>query len=399
MKTRDSYKIIVIGAGTAGLSSTAHLLRNVPLLKESIAIIDPSKKHYFQPLWSLVGGGIVSKESTMRDQESLIPKGATWIPKSVVKLFPEENKILLDDGLLLKYEILIVAAGIQINWEGIKGLKESIGTNGVCSNYSYKYVDSTWREIEKFKGGNAIFTHPNTPIKCGGAPQKIMYLAEEYFCKKGVRNRSEVMFYSANSNIFQVPRYANTLEQVLERKQIITNYNKNLVKIIAEKREAIFEDIQTMKRETVPYSMIHVVPPMGPPNFIKESEISDHKGWVDISPYTLQHVQYKNIFGLGDCTNLPTSKTGAAIRKQIPVLKQNIMDVLNGRDLQAKYDGYTSCPIVTGYKSLILAEFNYEHEPQETFPFNQAKERYSMFLLKRYMLPYMYWNLMLKGIM
>ncbi|MFJ7484649.1 pyridine nucleotide-disulfide oxidoreductase, partial [Bacillus thuringiensis] len=147
------------------------------------------------------------------------------------------------------------------------------------------------------------------------------------------------------------------------------------------------------------YSMIHVVPPMGPPNFIKESEISDHQGWVDISPYTLQHVQYKNIFGLGDCTNLPTSKTGAAIRKQIPVLKQNIMDVLNGRDLQAKYDGYTSCPIVTGYKSLILAEFNYEHEPQETFPFNQAKERYSMFLLKRYMLPYMYWNLMLKGIM
>lgn len=160
MKTRDSYKIIVIGAGTAGLSSTAHLLRNVPLLKESIAIIDPSKKHYFQPLWSLVGGGIVSKESTMRNQESLIPKGATWIPKSVVKLFPSENKILLDDGLLLEYEILIVAAGIQINWDSIKGLKESIGTNGVCSNYSYTYVDSTWREIEKFKGGNALFYPP-----------------------------------------------------------------------------------------------------------------------------------------------------------------------------------------------------------------------------------------------
>lgn len=113
----------------------------------------------------------------------------------------------------------------------------------------------------------------------------------------------------------------------------------------------------------------------------------------------MQHVKYKNISGLGDCTNLPTSKTGAAIRKQIPVLKQNIMDVLSGRDLQAKYDGYTSCPIITGYKSLILAEFNYKHEPQETFPFNQAKERYSMFLLKRFMLPYMYWNFMLKGIL
>ena len=90
----------------------------------------------------------------------LIPKGATWIPKRVVKLFPEENKLLLDDGLLLEYEILIVAAGIQINWDGIKGLKESIGTNGVCSNYSYKYVDSTWREIEKFKGGNAVLPTP-----------------------------------------------------------------------------------------------------------------------------------------------------------------------------------------------------------------------------------------------
>ncbi|MGH0590515.1 FAD/NAD(P)-binding oxidoreductase [Bacillus mycoides] len=399
MKTKDSYKIIVIGAGTAGLSFTAHLLRNVSLFKESIAIIDPSKKHYFQPLWSLVGGGIVSKESTMRDQESLVPNGAIWIPKRVVKLFPSENKVLLDDETMLEYEILIVAAGIQINWGGIKGLKESIGTNGVCSNYSYKYVDSTWREIERFKGGNAVFTHPNTPIKCGGAPQKIMYLAEEHFCNSEVRKNSEVMFYSANPNIFQVPRYADTLDKVLKRKQIITNYNKNLVEIIAEKREAIFEDTQTLKKESVSYSMLHVVPPMGPPSFIKDSEISDHQGWVDIDPYTLQHVRYKNIFGLGDCTNLPTSKTGAAIRKQVPVLKQNIMDVLNGRDMQAKYDGYTSCPIVTGYKSLILAEFNYEHEPQETFPFNQAEERYSMFLLKRYMLPYMYWNFMLKGIL
>ena len=155
MKTRDSYKIIVIGAGTAGISSTAHLLRNIPLLKENIAIIDPSKT-LFSTTMEFSGGGIVSKESTMRDQEVLIPKGATWIPKRVVKLFPEENKLLLDDGLLLEYEILIVAAGIQINWDGIKGLKESIGTNGVCSNYSYKYVDSTWREIEKFKGGNAV---------------------------------------------------------------------------------------------------------------------------------------------------------------------------------------------------------------------------------------------------
>ncbi len=171
----------------------------------------------------------------MRNQESLIPKGQRGSLKVLLSYFHLKIRYFLDDGLLLEYEILIVAAGIQINWDSIKGLKESIGTNGVCSNYSYTYVDSTWREIEKFKGGNALFTHPNTSIKCGGAPQKIMYLAEEYFCNSGVRNRSKVIFYSANNNIFQVPRYANTLEQVLERKQIITNYNKNLVEIIAER--------------------------------------------------------------------------------------------------------------------------------------------------------------------
>lgn len=398
MKAKDYYKIVVVGSGTAGISFTANLLRYVPILKEHIAIIDSSKKHYFQPLWTLVGGGIVTKESTIRDQETLIPNGSKWIPKKVIELIPKENKILLEDQTFIEYEILIVAAGIQVNWDNVKGLKEAIGKNGVCSNYSYNYVDSTWREIQNFKGGNAIFTHPNTPIKCGGAPQKIMYLAEEYFCKQGIRDKSKIIFNSANSNIFQVPRYATSLEKVIERKEIITNYHRNLVEIKPEEKEAIFEDVHTIKREAVPYSMLHVVPPMGPPDFIKNSVIGDQQGWVDVDPYTLQHVRYKNIFGIGDCTNLPTSKTGAAIRKQVPVLKENVMALLNGREMQAKYNGYTSCPIVTGYKSLILAEFNYQHEEQETFPFNQSKERYSMFILKRYALPFMYWNYMLKGI-
>ncbi|MGR5965421.1 FAD-dependent oxidoreductase [Bacillus cereus] len=398
MNMKQAYTIVVIGAGTAGISLAAHLLRHVPVLKEQVAIIDPAQTHYFQPLWTFAGAGIVKKEATMKKQSDLIPEGVHWIQRKVSEISPGENRLLLEDGTIITYEMLIVAAGIQIHWDHIKGLKESIGKNGVCSNYSYDYTDATWREIQQFKGGNAIFTHPNTPIKCGGAPQKIMYLAEEYFCRQGVREKSKIMFQTANPHIFHVPRYASSLEKVIQRKQIITNFHQNLVEINAEKKEAIFEDIQTGNRESIPYHLLHVVPPMGPPDMIKNSLLGDEEGWVDINPYTLQHVRYPNIFGIGDCTNLPTSKTGAAIRKQIPVVRENLLAFLQGQEVQATYNGYTSCPIVTGYKSLILAEFDYHQEEQETFPFDQSKERYSMFLLKRYALPFLYWRYMLKGI-
>lgn len=391
------YAVAIVGAGSAGLSVAARLLRASAALHGSVVIIDPQAKHYYQPLWTLVGGGVMRKEVTERDQQSLIPKGADWLQEAVAHFRPDENRIVTSTGTVIRYDVLVVAAGIQVDWERIKGLKECIGREGVCSNYDYRYVDSTWRSIREFRGGTAIFTQPNTPIKCGGAPQKIMYLADDAFRRSGVRGKTDIIFASGNASIFAVPKYAAALDKVVERKGITAKYKRNLVEIDSAKREAVFEHVDSKERETLRYDMIHVVPPMSAPSFIRDSPLAGPGGWAEVHKHTMRHVRFANVFALGDCSNLPTSKTGAAIRKQAPVAARNVLNVLAGQPLDASYDGYTSCPLVTGYNRLILAEFDYDLTPRETFPFDQSKERYSMYVLKKDLLPKLYWHGMLKG--
>lgn len=394
-----NYKVVIVGGGSAGISVAARLVKGAPDLKGRILIVDPAKKHYYQPLWTLAGAGAVKKEVTVRDQQTLIPDGVELLQEAVTSIDADSNRLTTGNGTEIHYDFLVMAAGIQIDWDKIKGLKEAIGKDGVCSNYSYHYVDSTWESIQKFKGGNAIFTHPNTPIKCGGAPQKIMYLADDAFRKAGVREQSQIVFASASDSIFAVKKYANTLEQVISRKGIATKYKMNLIEVDSANKLAVFENSGTGETEKIPYSMLHVVPPMSAPDFIAQSKLADAGGWVDVDSKTLQSKKYPNVFGVGDCANLPTSKTGAAIRKQAPVAAGNLLSFMKNQPLKLDYDGYTSCPLITGYNKLVLAEFLYENKPAETFPFDQSKERYSMYILKKNILPVMYWKGMLKGIM
>ena len=393
------YQIVIVGGGTAGITVASRLLRKNQSLKGKIAIIDPAEYHYYQPLWTLVGAGASSLKSSRKDMKSVIPEGVQWIKNAVSSFQPENNSIILGDNSVVSYEFLVVAPGLQINWSSIKGLKENIGKNGVCSNYSPDYVRETWRQISKFKQGNAIFTHPNTPIKCGGAPMKIMYLAEDYFRKHNIRSNANVIYKTPKDALFDVGKYNKELEKIVEERDIIVDYNYNLVEIDGDKKEATFEHIKTNDRKTIDYEMLHVTPPMGPLRVLKESTLSDSDGWVDVNPTTLQHKSYSNIFALGDASNVPTSKTGAAIRKQAPIVVNNLLQVMDNEMLTHHYDGYTSCPIVTGYNKLILAEFDYNKKPKETFPFNQAKERRSMYIFKKDLLPKMYWYGMLKGLM
>ena len=393
------YRVVVVGGGSAGISVAARIVKASKGLERNVAIIDPADKHYYQPLWTLVGGGISKKETSERDMKSVIPKDVIWIQDAVDSFEPDQHVISTKGGRKISYDYLVVAAGIEVHWEGIKGLKETLGKNNVCSNYSYEYVDYTWEVIRHFEGGQAVFTHPNTPIKCGGAPQKIMYLADDYFRKAGVREKTNIIFGSANEAIFDVFKYRQALEKVIKRKGITVDFGRHLIEVRAAQKEAVFEHLATGQHEVIKFDMLHAVPPMQAPDFIKNSALADANGWVDVHPYTLQHKRYANVFGLGDNSSLPTSKTGAAIRKQAPVVAENLLAMINEKPLHARYDGYSSCPIVTGYNRLILAEFNYDKEPVESFPINQAKERMSMFMMKKHFLPAMYWNGMLKGIM
>lgn len=389
------HQIVIVGGGTAGITVAARLRNADPSL--DIALVEPSDKHYYQPLWTLVGGGIFRPEVSGRDEAHVIPRGVKWIRDAVATFQPHENQLTTRDGLSIAYDYLIVAPGIQLNWDQVKGLKESVGKDGVCSNYSINTVASTWKFIRELKEGTALFTQPAGAVKCGGAPQKICYLAEEHFRRSGVRDRINVIFTSAGPRLFAVEEYREVLEEVAARKGVDTRFRHNLTELRPTSKEAIYRHMDTDEEIVIKYDMIHVTPPMGAPDFIAQSELAGEGGWVDVDKHTLRHNRFANVFSLGDASSLPTSKTGAAIRKQAPVLVDNLLSVIHDRPPVAQYDGYTSCPVVTGYDSLILAEFDYEGRPAETFPFAQAQERLSMFLLKKFGLPALYWHGMLKG--
>lgn len=394
--SNNHHRIVIVGGGTAGISCAARLMRVLGDI--DIAIVEPATKHYYQPLWTLVGAGVMPRQESERDESLLIPSGVKWIKESVVKIDPDRNSLRLSSGTDLGYDYLIMAAGLQIDWHKVKGLQETIGRNGVCSNYAYDQVDYTWQQLSTLQKGKAIFTQPNTPVKCGGAPQKIAYLADDQFRLRGVRDQIDMIFASANPGIFSVKKYADSLNKVVARKGIQTWFRTDLIELDGDKKTATFQNLDTQDITTTDFDMIHVTPPMSAPDFIKQSALADAAGWVDVDKHTLRHNRYANVFALGDCSNLPTSKTGAAIRKQSPVVVANLAAQIKGAALEARYDGYTSCPLVTGYGRLILAEFDYDLNPAESFPLDQSEERYSMYVLKKDLLPQIYWRGMMKGL-
>lgn len=389
------HSIVIAGGGAAGISVAARLATLDPTL--DIAIIEPSEWHYYQPIWTLVGAGVLPKEESRRPTQDFIPTSATWIQDRVEAFDPKNNRLKLASGASLSYDQLVVALGIQLHWDAIEGLEGNVGKNGICSNYDYNTVDSTWNTLQNFQGGNAIFTIPTMPIKCAGAPQKIMYLAEHWLRKNGRRKQSNVIYAAAGESIFGVDKYRRALEKIVVERNIETRFQRNLVAVRPEQREAIFDNLATGQQETIPYNLLHVVPKQGPPNVVKNSPLATPDGWVNVDAKTLQHIEFKNVFSLGDNSSLPTSRTGAAIRKQAPVLVQNLLALRGDHKLTATYDGYTSCPLVTGYGEMMLAEFDYDGNPAETFPVDQSRPRYSMWLLKRWGLPELYWNGMLRG--
>jgi len=390
------YDVLIVGGGTGGISVAARLAKFRRLFPR-VAVLDPTETHDYQPLWTLVGGGVMPKQVTRRKEIDQIPTGVIWLKDAAAEFLPDANAVRTASGRTLRYTYLVVAPGISLEWSRVKGLEGALGKDGVASNYSYDLVDKTWDFIREFKGGNALFTHPSTPIKCGGAPQKIMYLAEDHWRRMGIRDKCQIEFCSAGAAIFAVKKYADALTRVVQSRGMLTRFKHDLVEVDAGKRLAIFKNLDGGTLVPLPYDFLHVTPPMAAPKFVRDSALANEAGWVDVHKHTLQHNKFPNVFSLGDASSLPTSKTGAAIRKQAPVLVANLVALAQSQPLAASYDGYTSCPLVTGYGKLILAEFDYEPKPCETFPFDQSKERLSMYLLKKYVLPRLYWDGMMKG--
>ncbi|KAF9357760.1 hypothetical protein BGX26_003111 [Mortierella sp. AD094] len=395
----SSYKVVVVGGGSAGIS-VASTLAEI-LGDKAVAVVEPSDVHYYQPLWTFVGAGLKTFDESKMPMSEVMPEKAQWIKDSVASFNPNQNTVVLANGESISYDYLVVAAGIQVNWGKIKNLPQTLGKNGVTSNYSPDSVEKTDEFIKAFKGGNALFTMPSTPIKCAGAPQKIMYLAEEQWRKAGVRSQTDIKYFTGLGKIFAIDKYANELLKVCKARNLNINYFTDLAEIKPESREAVFNVLGGEAKGsqlTLPYDFLHVTPPMGAPDFIKASPLANGDGWVDVDKETLRHNKFSNVYALGDCSSLPTSKTAAAITAQSAVLKNNLLGDIIGDKQVAKYDGYTSCPLITGSETLILAEFSgYSGQPQETFPFDQSKERFSTYLLTKEVIPEIYWKYMVKG--
>lgn len=399
--TTEHHRVLIIGGGTAGLTVAARLKRKGV---RGVASLEPSARHYYQPMWTLVGAGAADIASTVRPQADYIPKGTRWIQDWAEEMDPVRQQVRTRGGLRLGYDFLVVAPGIQLDWDKVPGLRQALETPYVSSNYDFRLAPKTWEMVRAFKGGTALFTHPATPVKCAGAPQKIMYMVADHLRRSGLAERSRVIFGSANKAIFGVKPFAGVLEGVVKRYGIETRFGHNLIEVRPEQREAVFAVIREGQQEqvTLGYDMMHVTPPQSAPDFIKASPLAHQQGpsagWVKAHKHTLQHPDYPNVFALGDASDLPTSRTGAAVRAEAPVLVENLLAVMEGKAPTAQYNGYASCPLVTGYGKMLLAEFDYDGKPAPSIPFiNTFEERRDMWLLKKYGLPRMYWDLMLRG--
>ncbi|CAO2579049.1 Sulfide:quinone oxidoreductase, mitochondrial [Lemmus lemmus] len=327
---KNHYEVLVLGGGSGGITMASRMKRKVGA--ENVAIVEPSERHFYQPIWTLVGAGAKQLSLSGRSTASVIPSGVEWIQDRVTELNPDKNCIRTDNGKEISYKYLIIALGIQLDYEKIKGLPEGFAYPKIGSNYSVKTVEKTWKALQDFKEGNAVFTFPNTPVKCAGAPQKIMYLSEAHLRKTGKRPKANIIFNTALGAIFGVKKYAAALQEIIQERDLTVNYKHNLIEVRADKQEAVFENLDKPgETQVIQYEMLHVTPPMSPPDVLKTSPVADSAGWVDVDKETLQHKKYPNVFGIGDCTNLPTSKTAAAVAAQSGILDRTISLILKNQ--------------------------------------------------------------------
>ena len=399
MPSTAKHQILIIGGGTAGITVAARMVRRG---FSDVAIIEPSSTHYYQPLWTLVGAGQAKASKTARSESLVMPKGATWIQNAANSFDPENNLVTCADGATYEYDVLVVCPGIQLDWGSTDGLKEALIHDGVSSNYLFDLAPRTWDLIRNLRSGTAVFTVPSGAIKCAGAPQKIAYLAADYWRSQGVLSDIDIHLIMPGARPFGIPAIADSLDKVIADYGITVHANSEVTAVDAASRKVSVTSVALGGTDAMlSYDMVHAVPRQSAPDWIKASPLStsDSNGYVDIDKNTMQHVRYSNVFSLGDAGSSPNSKTGAAIRKQAPVVVDNVDSFLKNQPLRASYDGYSSCPIVTSSHAMLLAEFDYDFNLEPSFPLlDPTTPHRSYWYLKKYGLPAMYWNLMLKGL-
>jgi len=429
-KSEKQAKILVVGAGAGGIMALARLRSALP--NADITIIAPNEIHLYQPGQVFMAAGLYTIDDVVKENKDFISDDVNWIKDEVASFDPDNNKVTTRAGEVVAYDFMVVATGMEYHYDWIKGLtEEDIGKNGISSVYlsdlekgTAKGGEATWEWFEALKEAaasgkkpTAIYTSPNTTIKCGGAPQKILYLSADHLRKDDLG--ADFIFATNSGKLFRHPEIVESLEKVQKGYDTITNkFRHNLVAIDVKNKVGTFEETYEIKGEydedleeydmteekrmvELKYDFIHVVPPMGPSQALVDSPLGwqkgTAKGWLEVDQYSLQHRRYENVFGIGDVCGIPLCRTGGSARHQGPIVVGNLVSALEGKALKEKFDGYTVCPIKTEYGAIVMAEFNYEGLAP-TMPFlDPAEPRFFWWAFDLYMLKPMYWHLMMRG--
>lgn len=402
-KVKTGAHIVIVGAGAAGISVASRVMKKLDGAR--VTIIDKREKHHYQPGYTLVASGVWKKTDVLVDNAGYIPREVDWIKGMVVDYDPEANAIFTDGGRRVEYDYLVVAPGCQLNYDAIEGMsRDLIGREGIGSVYaSNDHAAKTWQALQRFieNGGQGVYTAPDTAIKCAGAPLKIQFLTIARMFEAGTRSKAKFDFHTPFNGLFSAPVFNDAVVGQFQDKDITPHYGRKLVAIDPGKRQATFATDNGA--DTVDYDFIHVVPPMTAPDAVANSALAwtdgnfARGGWLEVDRHTLRHRRYANVFGCGDVVGTPYGKTAASVKKQAPVVAQNLVDVIAGREPSASYDGYTSCPMITDIGKAMLVEFDYSGDPTPTVPLlDPTVPRWMWWKLKTDMLLPMYLH-MLRG--
>lgn len=393
------YQVLIIGGGNAGVSVASRLRRAGV---DDVGVLEPSDQHFYQPLWTLVGGGQAPQEESVRSEASVLPQGVGWFKDRAVSVDPEQRVVETAGGADIGYRHLVVCPGIQLDWNAVPGMSELVASPYGSSNYRFDLAPKTWDKIRSLRSGSAVFTMPSGPIKCAGAPQKIAYLAADYWRRQGVLRDIDITLVLPTPGMFGVREFSDELDQVARRYGIEVMFTSEVTGIDPDSRRATVTNLGDQTTTELGFDFLHAVPRQSAPDWVKATPLADPDspaGYVDVDKRTLQHRRYPEVFSLGDAGSSPNSKTGAAVRKQAPVVASNLMSVMRNRTPSASYDGYASCPIPTARDKLLLCEFDYSMRPTPTFPvINTLRERRDMWWFKRFGLPFLYWHAFLPGL-
>lgn len=374
-RLKSSARIVIAGAGAAGLAAAARLAARLDGAK--ITLIDARKEHLYQPGYTLVAAGIKPQDYVVVGRTAdFVPRGVELLEESVAEFDPEGNRVVTSSGKTINYDYLIVTTGLKLDYDALEGMDVSrIGKDGLGSVYhSPAAAAATWALVDDFthRGGVGVFCRPATEMKCAGAPLKHTFITEDYFRRRGTRGKAELIYHAHNKALFSVPIVSEKVRMLFRERGIKTRYDHVLTGIDIGRRIAVFTTPQGKVEQ--PYDFINVIPPMRAPDPVRFSPLAWQTGdfaadgWMEVDRATLRHKRFPNVFGVGDVAGVPKGKTAASVKWQVPVAVDHLLADLAGGKSEQRYEGYTSCPLITRLGRAMLVEFDYENNLVPSFP-------------------------------